>query len=271
MSALARVERGAPAGRAFLETPLADALSVLLFAAGAAWARVWLLPAFFLPPPLTTLLGLGLALLGPVGCGIERGLSRPPGWGAALALGLGCAAGHAGTRAWLSGGGWPLLLEAALLAPLGAVAARAATRFDRGEAGWREAARIGPPTGTAPLAVAIATAWRAPRPLELLLLPLSWALRLPALLLIRLYQLTASRLMPPACRFEPTCSRYGYEAYLRHGCLRGTLLTGLRVLRCSPVSSGGYDPVPAAPGCRSAGYPRQDGAPAGAPAGKDET
>ena len=63
--------------------------------------------------------------------------------------------------------------------------------------------------------------------------------------LIRLYQMTLSRLMPvDTCRFYPTCSRYGYEAVRRHGAVRGSLMAAWRVLRCNPFNAGGYDPVP---------------------------
>ena len=63
--------------------------------------------------------------------------------------------------------------------------------------------------------------------------------------LIRLYQLTFSRLLPPnTCRFYPTCSRYGYEAVRKHGALKGAALAAWRVLRCNPFNPGGYDPVP---------------------------
>jgi putative membrane protein insertion efficiency factor len=63
--------------------------------------------------------------------------------------------------------------------------------------------------------------------------------------LIRLYQLTLSRTLPPnTCRFYPTCSRYGYQAILRYGALRGSLMAGWRLLRCNPFNAGGYDPVP---------------------------
>jgi putative membrane protein insertion efficiency factor len=63
--------------------------------------------------------------------------------------------------------------------------------------------------------------------------------------LIRLYQLTLSRLMPPGtCRFYPSCSRYGFEAIRRHGALKGSLMAAWRVLRCNPFNPGGYDPVP---------------------------
>lgn len=63
--------------------------------------------------------------------------------------------------------------------------------------------------------------------------------------LIRLYQLTLSRLLPPGtCRFYPSCSRYGFEAIQKHGAVRGSLLAAWRVLRCNPFNPGGYDPVP---------------------------
>lgn len=62
--------------------------------------------------------------------------------------------------------------------------------------------------------------------------------------LIRLYQLTLSPLLPPSCRFTPTCSHYGYEAFRRFGFFRGAWLTVKRVLRCNPFNPGGYDPVP---------------------------
>lgn len=62
--------------------------------------------------------------------------------------------------------------------------------------------------------------------------------------LIRLYQLTLSPLMPPSCRFTPSCSHYGYEAFKRHGFWKGAWLTVKRVSRCHPFNPGGHDPVP---------------------------
>ncbi|MDE3076389.1 MAG: membrane protein insertion efficiency factor YidD [Chloroflexota bacterium] len=60
---------------------------------------------------------------------------------------------------------------------------------------------------------------------------------------IRLYQLTLSQLFPSTCRFEPSCSHYGYEAISRYGILRGGWMTVKRLGRCHPFHSGGYDPV----------------------------
>lgn len=61
---------------------------------------------------------------------------------------------------------------------------------------------------------------------------------------IRLYQMTFSRMLPPACRFEPSCSQYGYEAIVRYGVWHGSWLAVKRVARCNPWNPGGYDPVP---------------------------
>lgn len=64
------------------------------------------------------------------------------------------------------------------------------------------------------------------------------------LILIRLYQYFLSPVLPPSCRFYPTCSHYAYEAISRHGVLSGLALTIRRVLRCHPFHPGGIDPVP---------------------------
>lgn len=64
------------------------------------------------------------------------------------------------------------------------------------------------------------------------------------LLLVWLYQRTLSRLLPPACRFYPSCSAYAAQALRRHGAVRGTSLTVKRLLRCHPLHPGGVDPVP---------------------------
>jgi hypothetical protein len=62
--------------------------------------------------------------------------------------------------------------------------------------------------------------------------------------LIRLYQMTFSRLMPPSCRFEPSCSYYGYEAIRKYGAIKGSWMAVSRIARCNPLNPGGYDPVP---------------------------
>jgi len=61
---------------------------------------------------------------------------------------------------------------------------------------------------------------------------------------IRLYQRALSPLLPPSCRFTPTCSQYTYEAVAKYGALRGLWLGLRRFLRCHPLNPGGYDPVP---------------------------
>jgi putative membrane protein insertion efficiency factor len=73
-----------------------------------------------------------------------------------------------------------------------------------------------------------------------------WTLaRFPLLALIRLYQMTVSRALPPnTCRFYPTCSHYGYQAIYKYGVLKGGWLATWRVLRCNPFNPGGLDPVP---------------------------
>ena len=66
-----------------------------------------------------------------------------------------------------------------------------------------------------------------------------------ALGLIRFYQKCISPMTPPSCRFEPTCSQYGYEAIQRFGFFRGGWMAAKRIGRCHPFYTGNlYDPVP---------------------------
>ncbi|XVJ60817.1 MAG: membrane protein insertion efficiency factor YidD [Tepidisphaera sp.] len=67
---------------------------------------------------------------------------------------------------------------------------------------------------------------------------------LPFIAIIKLYQFTLSPIMGRQCRFSPTCSWYGLDAYRTHGPIKGTWLTASRILRCNPFVKGGYDPVP---------------------------
>ncbi|APH03978.1 membrane protein insertion efficiency factor YidD [Bacillus weihaiensis] len=62
--------------------------------------------------------------------------------------------------------------------------------------------------------------------------------------LIKFYQKFISPLTPPSCRFYPTCSHYGLEAFRRFGFFKGAYLTIIRILKCHPFHPGGFDPVP---------------------------
>ncbi|NIP44553.1 MAG: membrane protein insertion efficiency factor YidD [Gammaproteobacteria bacterium] len=69
--------------------------------------------------------------------------------------------------------------------------------------------------------------------------------RIGLLAVVRLYQMTLSKALPPnTCRFYPTCSRYGYQAIYKYGVIKGGIMAVWRVLRCNPFNPGGYDPVP---------------------------
>lgn len=61
---------------------------------------------------------------------------------------------------------------------------------------------------------------------------------------IRFYQRNVSGGLPPACRFQPTCSHYAYDAVASYGALRGLGMAVWRLLRCNPLNNGGLDPVP---------------------------
>lgn len=64
-----------------------------------------------------------------------------------------------------------------------------------------------------------------------------------AIVSLRFYQVAISPLLPPACRFYPTCSQYAVDAFERYGFLKGGWLALRRLLRCQPFCVGGYDPV----------------------------
>jgi putative membrane protein insertion efficiency factor len=229
----------------FLRTRVADAASLALFSGGALAASESLL---FMAPETLTALAVGLTLLGPLGCGIEWGVSGRPSWLGAVGVGAFAAAFHLAALWILRGEPSGVLLRGLPILILGTLVARFGSRFDRGEEEWRAAVRGGPAHGFSHLADRIASV-RLPVALRWILLPL-----LPVTLVLRglclagilSYQLTLSRLMPSACRYEPTCSRYGFQAYAQHGCTGGSLLTAFRLARCSPFGSGGLDPVPKA-------------------------
>lgn len=61
---------------------------------------------------------------------------------------------------------------------------------------------------------------------------------------IKFYQLFISPILPPACRFQPTCSSYAIDAIMRHGIIAGGYLAIKRICRCHPWGGSGYDPVP---------------------------
>jgi putative membrane protein insertion efficiency factor len=63
------------------------------------------------------------------------------------------------------------------------------------------------------------------------------------LMLIRSYKILLSPILPPACRFVPTCSEYAFEAINKFGAFKGTQMAVRRILRCHPFHPGGYDPV----------------------------
>ena len=73
-------------------------------------------------------------------------------------------------------------------------------------------------------------------------------LRLPALGLVYRWRLVLAPLVPGGvagygCKYEPSCSRYAVQAIEEFGILRGLVLASWRLLRCNPLSDGGFDPV----------------------------
>lgn len=69
---------------------------------------------------------------------------------------------------------------------------------------------------------------------------ISYLLILP----IHFYRHAISPMLPPVCRFTPTCSQYAIEALKKHGPIKGLYLAIRRILRCHPWGGSGYDPVP---------------------------
>ena len=66
----------------------------------------------------------------------------------------------------------------------------------------------------------------------------------PLILIARAWQIGPSRILPPTCRYEPSCSAYAIEALSRYGALAGGWLALKRLLRCNPWGGCGHDPVP---------------------------
>lgn len=60
---------------------------------------------------------------------------------------------------------------------------------------------------------------------------------------IRIYQKVISPILPPSCRFQPTCSEYAIQAVNKYGVIKGSFKAAYRILRCNPFNKGGYDPV----------------------------
>lgn len=69
-------------------------------------------------------------------------------------------------------------------------------------------------------------------------------MRTAAIFLLKCYKRFISPLLPPMCRYEPTCSIYAMQAIQKYGFFRGSWLGLKRLLRCHPLHPGGWDPVP---------------------------
>ena len=64
------------------------------------------------------------------------------------------------------------------------------------------------------------------------------------LVMLRFYKREISPMLPPCCRYTPTCSEYAMQAVEKYGAVKGGWLAAKRMLRCHPFHEGGYDPVP---------------------------
>lgn len=69
---------------------------------------------------------------------------------------------------------------------------------------------------------------------------ITWLLLIP----VYIYRGAVSPLLPPSCRYTPTCSQYTIEALKKHGPIKGSYLSAKRILSCNPWGGFGYDPVP---------------------------
>ncbi|MEE4154173.1 MAG: membrane protein insertion efficiency factor YidD [Erythrobacter sp.] len=69
-------------------------------------------------------------------------------------------------------------------------------------------------------------------------------LTFPFALLIRAWQLGPSRILPPTCRYSPSCSEYALQALAKYGLFKGGWLATKRLMRCHPWGGCGHDPVP---------------------------
>jgi len=76
--------------------------------------------------------------------------------------------------------------------------------------------------------------------IEALFTPVSYLF----IVIIKIYQYAISPLLPVGCRFNPSCSQYGVEAFKKHGLFKGFYLTGKRISKCHPWGTHGHDPVP---------------------------
>ena len=73
---------------------------------------------------------------------------------------------------------------------------------------------------------------------------IKWIVETTFTLIIRFYQLAISPLLPPSCRYTPTCSQYALQAIKKHGPFKGGWLAMKRIFRCHPWGGHGHDPVP---------------------------
>lgn len=69
-------------------------------------------------------------------------------------------------------------------------------------------------------------------------------MRALVIFLLRAYKRVVSPLLPPACRFYPSCSEYAAQAIAKHGVARGGIMAAKRLAKCNPLNPGGFDPVP---------------------------